>query len=71
MVFGLKECTKVEDYEKSDVSLINSLFQAVKGVNKPTSLKYSRVGKWSQNKMRPINMNFKDLEEKKVFLSSL
>ena len=30
MVFGLKESTKVKDYEKSDISLVDSLFQAVK-----------------------------------------
>ena len=36
MVFGLKESTKVEDCEKSDMSLVDSLFQAIKGVSKPT-----------------------------------
>ena len=31
MVFGVKVSTKVEDCEKSDMPLINSLFPAVKG----------------------------------------
>ena len=66
MVFGLKESTKVEDCEKSDMSLVDSLFQAVKGVSKPSSLKYFRLGKWSQNKVRPIKMIFNELEEMKV-----
>ena len=71
MVFGLKESTKVADFEKSNMSLVDSLFQAVKRVSKPSSLKYFRLGKWSQNKVRPIKMIFKDLEEKKVFFSFL
>ena len=62
MVVGLKEPTKVEDLEKSDMSLVDSHFQAVKGVGKLSSLKYFRLGKWSQNKVRPIMMVFKDLE---------
>ena len=71
MALGRKESTQVEDCEKSAISLINSRFQAVEGKNKPTSLKYFRLGKWSQNKVRPIKIVFKSLEEKKVFLSSL
>ena len=47
VVFGLKESTKVEDCEKSDMSHVDSLFQAVKKASKPTSLKYFRLGKWS------------------------
>ena len=70
MAFKPKESTKVEDWEKSDISLINSLFPAVEGQNKPTSLKSFRLGKCSQNKVRPIKIVFKSLEEKKVFLSS-
>ena len=66
MVFGLKESTKVEDYEKSDISLINSLFQAVKGMNKPTSLKYFRLSKWSQNKVRPIMQGMISLLKKEI-----
>ena len=34
MVFELKESTRVEDCKKSDMSIINSLFQAVKVVKK-------------------------------------
>ena len=49
------------------MSFVDSLFQAVKGVIVPTPLKYSRLGKWSQNKVRLIKMFFKDLEENKVF----
>ena len=51
MVFGLKQSIKAENCE---ISLINGLFQAVKGVNKPTSLKYFRLGKWKQNKVKLI-----------------
>ena len=40
-------------------------------MNKPTSLKYFRLVKWSQNKVRTIKIIFKDSEEKKLFLSSL
>ena len=47
MDFGFKESTKVEDCEKSDMSLVDSLFQVVKGVSKPTSLKYFGLGKSS------------------------
>ena len=57
----------MEDCEKSDMSLVDSLFQAVKGVSKPTSLKYFRLVKWRQNKVIPIKMVFEDIEEKKVF----
>ena len=35
MVFGLKESTKGKVCEKSDMSLVESLFQALKGVNLP------------------------------------
>ena len=35
---GLKESTKVEDCENSDMSLVDSLIQSVKGVSKPRSL---------------------------------
>ena len=63
MAFWLKESTEVEDFEKSDMSFINNLFPAVKGVNKPTSLKHCKL-EWTQNKVRLINKIFKDLEEK-------
>ena len=39
MVFRLNKSTKVEDCENSDMSLDDSLFQDVKRVSKPTSLK--------------------------------
>ena len=69
MVFRLKKSNKVyvEDCEKSGMSLVDSLFPAVKGVSKHTSLKYFRLDKWSQNKVRLIKMIFKDLEENNVF----
>ena len=51
--------------------LLTKLFQAVKGVSKPTSLKYFRLDKRSQNKVKAIKMIFKDLEKKKVFFPSL
>ena len=65
MDFGLKESTKVEDCEKANTTLINSLFQAIKEVNKSTSLRYFRPGKWTKNELRPIKMIFKNLMEKK------
>ena len=42
MVFRLKESTKVEDCEKSDISLINSRFQAVEGKMNQNSLQELR-----------------------------
>ena len=71
MFFRLKDSTKVKDCEKSDMSLIYSLLQAVKEVFKPTFLKHFRLDKLSRKKVRPIQMFFKDLDEKKVFLSIL
>ena len=70
MVFGLKESIKVEDCENNEILLVDSLFHAVKRVSKCSS-KYVSPGKWSQNKVRLITMIFKQLEEKKVFISSL
>ena len=61
----------MEDCEKSDILLFDSHFQSVKGLSKLTFLKYFRLGKWNQNKVRLITMIFKGLEEKKVFPSSL
>ena len=70
MVFGLKDSTKIEDCGKNEMSLVDSLFHAVKGVSKLTPSKSYSLGKWSQNKIRPIKMIFKDLEEKKLFIFS-
>ena len=67
IVFGFKKSTKVGDCEKSDMSLVDSRFQGLKGVSISTILTMFKLGKWSQNKVRPIKMIFKDLEEKKVF----
>ena len=33
MVFGLKESTKVADCERSDMAIVDSLFQVVKNLN--------------------------------------
>ena len=44
MVFGLKEPNKDVNSEKNDMSFINGLLQAVKEVNKPTSLTYFKLG---------------------------
>ena len=66
IVFNMKESSEKD----GDKHFIKKLFQHLK-LEEESVAEFFRLGKKAEDKMRPLKMVFKDVEDKKKFLSSL